>query len=446
MPKPSPSGLAIEYLPIGQLRVNQRNPRHHSDRQIKQLAHSIEAFGFNVPVLIDQLDNVIAGHGRLLACALTAVDHVPVIRLAHLTATQAKAFSLADNRLTEISTWNDHLLAEVLGELAVLDLDFSIEATGFSTGEIDLRIESLSAEQEQATDPADELPQPPDHPAVSAAGDLWTLGRHRVLCGDALDATAYEKLMDARTAQVVFADPPYNVPIHGHVSGNGAIRHREFAMASGEMTAGQFTHFLASFMCQAARHSENGSVHFICTDWRHLLELLTAGSEVYSKLLNVCAWVKPNGGMGSLYRSRHELVLVYRHGTAQHRNNVELGQHGRNRTNVWTYASPSSFGREGEEGRLSALHPTVKPVALIADAILDCSARGDVVLDPFLGSGTTLIAAERTGRSCYGIEIDPLYVDTIVRRWQRHSGDAAVHTASGCSFNEIAAEREARHV
>jgi DNA modification methylase len=445
MSKPTPRGLVVEYLPIGQLRLNQRNPRHHSKRQIKQLAHSIEVFGFNVPVLIDQLNNVIAGHGRLLTCALTGVDHVPVIRLEHLTPAQAKAFSIADNRLTEISTWDDRLLGEILGELAALELDFSIEATGFSMGEIDLRIESLSTRPEEP-DPADDLPEPPDHPAVSAPGDLWVLKPHRLLCGNALDATAYQRLMDGRAAQVVFTDPPYNVPIDGHVSGNGAIRHREFAMASGEMTAGQFTHFLTTFMDLAARHSDNGSLHFICIDWRHLLELLTAGNQVHSKLLNVCVWVKPNGGMGSLYRSRHELVLVFKNGTASHRNNVELGQHGRNRTNVWAYASPSSFGREGEEGRLSALHPTVKPVALVADGMLDCSARGDVVLDPFLGSGTTLVAAERTGRSCYGIEIDPLYVDTIIRRWQRHSGEVAIHAGSGRSFAEIAAEVEARHV
>ena len=281
-----------------------------------------------------------------------------MIRLEHLSEAKVRAFRIADNRLTEISIWDDRLLAEILGELSALDLDFSIEATGFSMGEIDLRIESLSAKPEDKADPADELPELPDHPAVSAAGDLWILGRHRLLCGSALDADVYQRLMDGRAAQAAFTDPPYNVPIEGHVSGNGAIRHREFAMASGEMTVGQFTHFLTTFMYLAARHSENGSLHYVCIDWRHLLELLTAGNQVYSKLQNLCVWVKPNGGMGSLYRSRHELVLVFKNGTAPHRNNVELGQHGRNRTNVWEYASPNSFGREGEEGRLSALHPT----------------------------------------------------------------------------------------
>ena len=239
---------------------------------------------------------------------------------------------------------------------------------------------------------------------------------------------------------MVFIDPPYNVPIDGNVSGNGAIRHREFQMASGEMSELQFSSFLTSSLKLLARYSATGAVHFVCMDWRHIRELLTAGRDVYDSVLNVCVWVKNNGGMGSFYRSRHELVFVFRNGKGKHRNNIQLGRYGRNRTNVWEYRSINSVSKSGEEGNLLALHPTVKPVALVADALLDCSARGDVVLDAFLGSGSTLIAAERTGRICCGIEIDPLYVDTAIRRWQRHTGDHAIHVVSGKRFDDVASE------
>jgi DNA modification methylase len=246
--------------------------------------------------------------------------------------------------------------------------------------------------------------------------------------------------MQGVRAQVVFTDPPYNVPIAGFVSGKGRVRHREFPMASGEMTTARFTRFLTTVLQLLARHSTAGSLHFLCMDWRHQFELLTAAEAVYSELKNLCVWVKDNAGMGSLYRSQHELIFVFKNGKAPHRNNVELGQHGRNRTNVWHYPHVGNFGRIGEEGNLAALHPTVKPVGLIADAILDCCARGDVVLDPFLGSGSTLIAAERVGRPCYGIELDPLYVDTAIRRWQHFTGESAVHAAARKRFDYLAAE------
>jgi DNA modification methylase len=277
--------------------------------------------------------------------------------------------------------------------------------------------------------------------AVSRIGDLWQLGRHRVLCGNALDRSSFAVLMDGKTANLVFSDPPYNVAIKGHVSGRGAVCHREFPMASGEMTEAEFTRFLAAAFEQLCAFSRPGSVHFICIDWRHLRELLAAGKDIYGALANLCVWVKSNSGMGSLYRSRHELIAVFKNGKAPHRNNVALGRHGRNRTNVWTYPGATGFGRQNEEGVLLSLHPTVKPVALVADAILDCSSRGDLVLDAFLGSGTTLIAAERTGRTCCGIELDLLYVDTIIRRWQAYAGEIARHAVSGQSFAALAKER-----
>jgi DNA modification methylase len=251
--------------------------------------------------------------------------------------------------------------------------------------------------------------------------------------------------MAGRRAELVFVDPPYNVAIDRHASGNGSFRHREFAMAAGEMNEAEFVAFLTTSLRLLSRHSTSDAVHFICMDWRHLRELLAAGRQIYDALLNLCVWVKDNGGMGSFYRSRHELVFVFKNGKGRHRNNVKLGQYGRNRTNVWEYPGVNTLSRQNEEGNLLALHPTVKPVALVADALLDCSARGDIVLDSFLGSGSTLIAAERVGRVCHGIEIDPLYVDVAIRRWQRHAGDRAIHAATGRPFDDIATGAEVGH-
>ena len=435
--------LAVTYRPIAELKLDPRNPRCHAPKQIRQIAQSLTAFGFLVPVLVDRDLKLIAGHGRILACRQLGWNEVPTICLDHLSDAQAKAFMIADNRLTENSVWNDRLLAEQLQELAVLDLDFSLEVTGFEMGEIDLRIQGLEVAAEGAPDPADTLP--PTGPQVSRAGDLWLLGSHRVFCGSALDDRSYEMLMKGETAAMVFTDPPYNLGIEGNVSGLGAVQHREFAMASGEMTESEFTAFLTRACRQLARHSADGSIHFVCMDWRHLTELLAAGHEAYDELKNLCIWAKDNAGMGSLYRSQHEMIFVFKHGHRAHRNNVQLGKFGRNRTNVWHYPSASSFSKSGEEGNLLALHPTVKPVALVADAIMDVSARGDIVLDSFLGSGTTIIAAERIGRRCYGMELDPLYVDVAVRRWQAFTRHNARHAVSGKTFNEAAQEVEAGH-
>lgn len=431
-----PKSLRIEYVPINELKLDPRNPRIHSDRQIGQLAKSIKSFGFNVPALVDRDGVVRAGHARVYAAQKVGLGEIPIIRLEHLSPAQARAFAVADNRLAELATWDDRLLGEIFRDLAAAELEFSLEATGFTMGEIDLRIEGLT--QADKPDPADEVPDVTDQVAVSQAGDLWRLERHRLFCGSTLERASFAALMDGARADLVFSDPPYNVPIDGHASGLGAIHHREFAMASGEMSQGQYTLFLTVALKNVAQHSADGSVHYVCMDWRHQLELLTAAKEAYGELLNTCVWVKTNAGMGSLYRSQHELVYVFKNGVGSHRNNIQLGRYGRNRTNVWQYPGATSFGRHGEEGNLLALHPTVKPTAMIADAILDCSARGDIVLDAFLGSGSTLIAAERVGRNCYGLEIDPLYVDTAIRRWQRYTGDSAVHAVTGKTFDELA--------
>jgi DNA modification methylase len=439
----APEKLEVIYRSISELKPDPANPRLHSKKQIRQIANSIAIFGFNVPVLVDAALNVIAGHGRLLATRELGITKVPTLCLDHLTPAQARAFMIADNRLTEVATWDDRLLAKQLRDLSLLGLDFSLEVTGFEIGEIDLRIASLDEMLAHDDDPADVLPEPSTAPPVSKIGDLWLLGRHRVSCGNALDPETFTALMGTERAAMVFTDPPYNVPIDGHASGLGAIHHRPFAMASGEMDKAEFTGFLARACRNLAAFSAGGSLHFICMDWRHLEELLDAGGDAYGELKNLCVWVKDNPGMGSLYRSRHELVFVFKQRDGSHRNNVQLGQFGRNRSNVWHYPGANSFARGGEEGNLLALHPTVKPVTMVADAILDCTERGGIVLDAFLGSGTTVIAAERTGRRGYGLELDPAYVDTAIRRWQILTGGQARHGMSGRCFDDLAGEAEA---
>jgi len=431
--------LSIQYRPLAALRADAANARIHNKRQLRQISRSIETFGFNVPVLIDETGKIIAGHGRVMAAQALGWQEVPTIQLGHLSEAQQRAFTIADNRLTENSSWDEDLLAESLRELASLDLDFSLEVTGFTMAEIDLKIEGIGASVDKE-DPADAVIEDTG-PAISALGDLWQLDQHRLFCGDALQGESYQLLMNGQAVHMVFTDPPYNVKVDGHCTGLGSVRHREFPMASGEMSRTQFTEFLSMACHLAAKHSVDGSLHYICMDWRHAGELLTAGAQAYHELKNICVWVKDNGGMGSLYRSQHELVFVYKNGTAAHRNNIELGKYGRYRTNVWRYPGANSLSREQGENNPLAMHPTVKPVALIADAILDCSARGDIVLDPFIGSGSSLLAAERVGRWCYGIELDPLYVDLAIRRWQRHTGKQAIHVASGQSFVELEACR-----
>jgi DNA modification methylase len=441
-----PEPLKVIYRRIDELKPDPANPRCHSTKQVRQIAASIKAFGFNAPILIDRDGNIIAGHGRWLACRELGWSEVATLCLDHLSPAQARAFMIADNRLAEIAVWDDRLLAEQLKELSLLALDFDLADIGFEMGEIDLRITSLEDPPAMKNDPADLVPELPASAPVSKIDNLWVLGRHRLLCGTALESVAFAALMGEERAAMVFTDPPYNVPIDGHASGLGAIHHRPFPMASGEMSKTEFTAFLGQAFRNLTAFSIDGSIHFFCMDWRHVEELLAAGREAYSEMKNLCVWVKDNGGMGSLYRSQHELVFVFKHGRSGHRNNVQLGQFERNRSNVWHYPGANSFSRCGEEGNLLALHPTVKPVAMVADAILDCSARGEIVLDAFLGSGTTLIAAERTGRRCCGLELDPAYVDTTIRRWQALTGGSAFHGGSGRSFDDLASEAEAANV
>jgi DNA modification methylase len=428
--------IEVTYKSPDQLSLPAKSLRVHTSGQIKKIGRSLSVFGFLIPIVIDEADCVLVGIGRLCAARNLGFTEVPTIQVTHLSDAQKKAFAIAENRLVEIGKWDDKVLAEQLAELSLINLDFDLEVTGFEVAELDLRIESLNLNVDQS-DPADIVPAAPTGEPVSRLGDVWMLGRHRLLCGDALDPVAYTALMRGKKADLVFTDPPYNVRIDGNATGFGAIHHREFAMACGEMTSAEFQTFLLSACALLARHSENGSIHYVCMDWRHSVEMLAAGASVYTEHKNICVWNKSNGGMGSLYRSQHEFVFVFKNGNAPHQNNVQLGRFGRYRTNVWNYPGANSMGRGTEEGNLLALHPTAKPVKLVADAILDCSARGDLVLDPFIGSGTTLMAAERVGRRCYGLEIDPLYVDTIIRRWQAQTGDDAVHESTGRRFNDV---------
>lgn len=430
--------LEIIYLGVGELRPRTSNPRTHTKKQLEQVAASIQRFGFTNPVLIDEDAGIIAGHGRVEAAKLIGMTEVPTVRLANMSEADIRAYVIADNRLAENAGWDRELLGLELKYLSELDVDFDVTITGFDAPEIDVLIGELSLDGD-GEDPADTVPEPAAGPAVTRSGDIWRIGPHRLICGDATSEETYAALLGTERAAMVFTDPPYNVPISGHVSGLGSVQHREFAMASGEMSSAQFTGFLTTVFSHLADFSADGAIHFQCMDWRHIGEILSAGGAAYTELKNLCVWAKTNGGMGSLYRSAHELVFVFKSGTAPHVNNVELGKHGRYRTNVWSYAGANSFGanRDAE----LAMHPTVKPVAMVADAILDCSRRKDIVLDAFAGSGTTLVAAHRTGRRGYGIEIDPAYCDVIIRRMRETCGLDAVLDTDGRSFDQVAAER-----
>src|ERR1700730_6307951 len=371
--------MQVEFILVSELRPYPKNARTHSKRQIRQLANSIEKFGFCNPVLVDDENQIIAGHGRVEAAKVLGIDAVPTCRLSHLSEAEKRAYILADNKLAEQAGWDQELLAIELQGL--IDLDFDVDLPGFAIPEIDLILEDGFEAKGEPSGPEDDVPEPAPGPAVTQLGDLWISGNHRLLCGDARAQTAYDTLLDGAKAQFVFTDPPYNVAIDGNVCGLGRIRHREFAMASGEMSEDEFTSFLQTVFGRLAENTIDGSIHDICMDWRHASEMLAAGRAVYSELKNLCVWNKSNAGMGSFYRSKHELVFVWKNGSAAHINNFDMGQHGRSRSNVWDYAGVNSL----RPNRLEelAMHPTVKPVGLVADAIKDCSRRKGLVLDPF---------------------------------------------------------------
>ncbi|SEP45302.1 DNA modification methylase [Rhodospirillales bacterium URHD0017] len=422
----------IEPCLVSNLIVNARNARTHSPRQVNHIAACFREFGIINPIVINDKRVVLAGHGRLRAAQQLGLKEVPTIVVKHLTEELQRAFMLADNRLAELAGWDDDLLRAELQELSLV-VDFDFEVTGFDSVDLD-RLEAPKLAKAPKPELVPELER--DRPAVSALGDLWKLGKHLLLCGSALEQLSYHRLMGEDRAQMMFTDPPYNVGIDGHVCGLGSVHHQNFAMASGEMTTAEFTEFLHSFMRHAVDYSQDGAIQYICMDWRHMAEVLDAASELY-ELKNVCVWNKTNGGMGTFYRSKHEMVFVFKVGSGPHINNFGLGEKGRYRTNVWDYPGVNTF-RRGRMDELRA-HPTVKPLPLVVDALKDCSKRGGIVLDPFVGSGTTLLAAEKTGRIGRAIELDPHYVDAAIGRWQVLTGQAAVHAETGKTFDELVA-------
>lgn len=428
----------IEMVATSRLKPFHRNAHQHSKRQIRQIADSIERFDFINPVIIDDDNKIRAGHGRVAAAKLLGMRSVPVIRVSHLSETELRAYMLADNKLTENAGWDREALATELKDLEVLlpEVGLDLGITAFEPAEIDKLMVDFG---EDRPNPADDTPPLNRDSPVSAPGDLFVLGRHRLMTGDARDEQAYARLMGGELAEMAFLDPPYNVPIAGHVGGRGRIKHREFVCASGEMSAEEFTSFLRQTLGLCARHSVDGAIHFICIDWRHAPDLFAAGAEIYDELKNLCVWVKGNVGQGSFYRSQHELVFVFKHGRAPHLNTFELGQHGRMRSNVWNYVGVNSF----RAGRLDDLgmHPTVKPVALVVDAMRDCSRRGSIVLDCFAGSGTTIMAAEQIGRRAFCLEVDAAYVDVAIRRWQLFTGRDAILKGTGQTFDGLMAAR-----
>lgn len=428
--------LKVEYIDVSEIKAYKSNPKVHKSKQIHQIANSIFEFKFNNPVLIDENNTIIAGHGRLLAARHLNMNKVPVIKLLHLSDCQKRAYRIADNKLTENGEWDYDLLKLEFSDLEKLDLESSLDITGFDIADIDIILDPADKES-KLDEKANAVPFIPENEIISQQGYIWQLGKHRIICGNSLEKDACEKLLEGKKAQMVFTDPPYNVKVDGHVCGLGKIKHKEFAMASGEMSKDEFQEFLLKSFTLLKNYTIDGSLHYICMDWRHIKEITNAGSQIYDELKNLCVWNKDNGGMGSLYRSKHELIFIFKNGKRTHINNVELGSHGRYRTNVWDYPGVNSFGGDKEKLKF---HPAVKPVEMLKDAILDVTKRNDIVLDTFLGSGTTLIAAEKSGRICFGIEMEPLYVDTAIRRWQDLTGNSAINLNTGKSYRELLGE------
>jgi DNA modification methylase len=428
--------LEVQYRATSSLTPYTNNPRRHSKPQIRQIAESFKSFGWTNPILVDGEGNVIAGHGRLEAAKLLGITEVPTICLSGLTPAEKRAYIIADNKIAENAGWDKNLLSVEFN--ALVEESFCLELTGFETIEID---EILGLDQITSDDAEDEdleLPDPAE-PPVTQRSDLWINGDHRLLCGDGRFSNNHERLLGKDRAQMVFTDPPYNVAIPGNVSGLGKIVHRDFAFGSGEMSPGEFAFdLLRPAFRQIATFSQAGAIAFICMDWRHIRELQDAADGVFAELKNLIIFAKTNAGMGTFYRSQHELIFAFKITKGEHINNFGLGEKGRHRSNLWTYAGVNTF-RKGRMEELAS-HPCVKPLKLVADAILDCSRPRGIILDPFLGSGTTLVAAAKTGRRGAGIELDPIYVDLCIRRLEQQTGQPT-YLESGETF---AAVRERR--
>ena len=413
---------------IHRLRPDPRNARTHSKKQVDQIAASITAHGFVNPVLVNPSGVVIAGHGRLRAARQLGLTKVPTITISGLSEAEERRLRIADNKIALNAGWDPDLLKVELAEIELSGLDLSV--TGFSIGEVDV----LREMKIDGIMPHDPVPRDP----VSRLGDVWVCGTSRICCGDVLDGVSLDALMADERADLIIGDPPYNTSNATHNGGSGKIRHAEFAYAHGEMSKSEFTLFLTDTEGAMAARCKPGALAYIFMDHHHAGEQIEAGNIAFARRLNIAIWVKSNAGMGSLYRSQHEMIFIYVTGEESHRNNIELGKHGRNRTNVWNYTSVNTFGARQAD---LELHPTVKPTKMIADAIMDSTAPGDIVLDGFLGSGTTLLAAVQTKRRAFGMEIDPAYVDVALNRWMDLTGNTPVLESTGETFAEVAARR-----
>lgn len=415
------------------------NPRTHSRKQLKLISDSIRRFGFTNPVLIDADNRIVAGHARVEAAKQLGMQEVPTILLGHLTPAELKAYVITDNRSAELAGWDYELLSLNLEEIEKLDIDLDLTLTGFDAHEIEM-VQARPGEKGGAAEKP--VPEPDTRgPSTSELGDVWLIGnQHMLVHGDARDRNCYRTLLGGSRADLVITDCPWNLPIQGHVSGLGKARHDEFVMASGEMTRKEFRQFLADFMHQLSLATRSGSVHYLFIDWRHVADMIDIGETIYNQMLNLAVWAKTNGGMGSFYRAQHELVVIFRNGKRTHLNNIALGVNGRNRSNLWTYAGANTFG--AQRAAELEMHPTVKPVAMLADAIKDASQPGDLVLDCFAGSGSLLMAAHETGRRARLIELAPVYVDVILRRAE-NAGLTTRLQASGEAFADVAARRTA---
>ncbi|NCT41703.1 MAG: DNA modification methylase [Alphaproteobacteria bacterium] len=428
----------VEKLDLSNIIIDSNHPRKTNSEQVEKACKLINACGMCLPIIIDQNNKVIIGNEIFEGAKILGIDKIPCIRIETQTTAQISALRTGYYKILEDGSWDNTALkiefSCILEAENTLEIDFGPEVTGFDIAEIDI---ALATDDEIVSlAPSNYIPDINNaHNAVTKHGDLWLLDSHKLYCGSALEPSSYEILLNGTHAQMIFTDPPYNVPINGNVCGKGKTKHNEFLQASGEMSDQEFQDFLEQFMNLSINNIEDGALLYCCIDWRSSYDLEVAARANKLKLKNICVWNKNNGGMGSMYRSKHEFVHVYKHGTASHINNIKLGKYGRNRTNVWDFPSVNTM-KHGRMKELS-MHPTVKPYSLVYEAIRDCTLRGSIVLDPFVGSGTTIIAAERAHRIAYGIELDPIYVDTAIKRWQDQTGKEAMHHQKNISFNNL---------
>ena len=428
------NNLSIQYVSTDIIKEYSTNAKTHNCKQINQIAKSIQAYGMLNPILLDENNTIIAGHGRYHALKKLGYQSIPCLHAKHLSDAQIQAYRIADNKLAENSDWDSELLSIELKSLQELDINFDFDTLGFDSVEIDQLLHDRG-DQSYTEEPLPDIP----HNPVSQTGDIFHCGPHRVGCGDCRDQAFLKSLFKRSKAGIAITDVPYNVPITNHVRGKGKHQFDEFAMASGEMSPDEFVQFLTLSFLNLKKFSQEGSLFYLFIDWRHLKELFAATDDLFTDMLNLCVWNKSNGGMGSLYRSKHELIGVFKHGKGPHINNVQLGKFGRDRSNVWDYPGVSSFGKDRDDAL--TMHPTVKPVPMLADILLDASRPNDIVVDGFLGSGSTLMAAEKVHRRCFGVEIEPKYVDVILTRYLNETGDEPIHIESGLTFSELSNRR-----